>query len=1065
MKKFMILMLLIIMINCIGGNTCFASTEDVITFSCYTTTSLTKNIAIKVDSEININWGDETVDAAVSESGIDKTFSHTYSEAGTYEIKIKGDNIAKLSISDGDIFEIDLSKAPALKFLNLTNNKLENIDLTQNTLLESVFVTSNTLTELEINSNGLSALECSNNKLKSLIIPNTVKHLYFNNNNLNSFDFSGFSQLQSLACEDNNIETLILNDCTQLETLDCINNFFTDLSLSNNINLKRLYCSNTNLQTLDISNNTLLEVLECVNTNITSLDVSSNVNLKGLYVFGNNLTELNCNNMTFVIVVADGFTNITNGNSVSTLITLEIEGSGKADLDYSGAILFSDIPDQLFINNVEQTSFGKTIDISTYTGIYNIKAVFPEITDLSTININVPQVLDGMIPVKHNGTNWVITNAKDKEWYNYSDTNMKWANVMLRDSAYYLDLDGKTLKSVGATSIDELIGREVPETYTGSMYVWIPRFSYKISGDEVFIKYSEGFTDYVEEEYKIHPAFNYTNYMGGDADESDNYSSLNGSDKKSGMWVAKYPAGQNISNPKYSSSVSEISNVSIGDAFLASKLVESSSTYGVTGAQSHMLKNTEWGAVAYLTTAVGKIENGSTTGNIYGIFGMNDGAEYVSSFIELVGGISNFNVRNNGRNLLPYEMILYADYDVADLRDIEILKLESPIDNESSNYSILEKFYGTGISEVNSNITGNVTKNVPHGSNPFLIRGTDGIYSYSKSNGSNSSGTSFRNVILCENSSMIDSTQVFTIKSSASAGGKISPEGNTVVKAGSSITYSIIPESGYEIIDITVDGNSVYSQMVGYNGYYTYTFSNVTSSHKIRVEFDNEIRAYEVIVNQNPASSAEIEGEGTHNSRSDVTLVANTKLGYEFSNWEVIQGFSGIIDTTNSKITFKMPSNNVILQANFIELLKVMLKVENIYGIMSFEKFAKTKVDIEVGDSDDYVFDKWTYTGIELSTEQITSPSISIKMPENDVHLTANYNKLYPLELTLGDGTSVKVSYPETKEVKITAPETVDGRTFSGWVVSGLDISLENTRETTFTMPSNKVKITAIYSE
>ena len=40
---------------------------------------------------------------------------------------------------------------------------------------------------------------------------------------------------------------------------------------------------------------------------------------------------------------------------------------------------------------------------------------------------------------------------------------------------------------------------------------------------------------------------------------------------------------------------------------IASKLVETSLLYRVSGIKSHMMKNTEWGAVAYLTNAVGRI--------------------------------------------------------------------------------------------------------------------------------------------------------------------------------------------------------------------------------------------------------------------------------------------------------------------------------------------------------------------------------------------------------------------------------------------------------------------------
>ena len=61
-------------------------------------------------------------------------------------------------------------------------------------------------------------------------------------------------------------------------------------------------------------------------------------------------------------------------------------------------------------------------------------------------NVNAPELIQGMTPVKWNGSQWVETTTDDKEWYNYS--KKQWANVRLAD---------------------------------GSMFVWIPRYAYKIT--------------------------------------------------------------------------------------------------------------------------------------------------------------------------------------------------------------------------------------------------------------------------------------------------------------------------------------------------------------------------------------------------------------------------------------------------------------------------------------------------------------------------------------------------------------------------------------------------------
>ena len=55
------------------------------------------------------------------------------------------------------------------------------------------------------------------------------------------------------------------------------------------------------------------------------------------------------------------------------------------------------------------------------------------------IEVNKPKLGEsGMIPIKYDEEKekWVITNENDKEWYDYSEGTMKWANVMLSDGKY-----------------------------------------------------------------------------------------------------------------------------------------------------------------------------------------------------------------------------------------------------------------------------------------------------------------------------------------------------------------------------------------------------------------------------------------------------------------------------------------------------------------------------------------------------------------------------------------------------------------------------------------------------
>ncbi len=75
-----------------------------------------------------------------------------------------------------------------------------------------------------------------------------------------------------------------------------------------------------------------------------------------------------------------------------------------------------------------------------------------------------------------------------------------------------------------------------------------------------------------------------------------------------------------------------------------------------------------------------------------------------------------------------------------------------------------------------------------------------------------------------------DSTITFTITSSASSNGSITPAGVTTVNQGASQVYTIVADTGYTTETLTVDGAPV-------SAVHEYTFSNVQANHTIGVTF------------------------------------------------------------------------------------------------------------------------------------------------------------------------------------------------------------------------------------
>jgi uncharacterized repeat protein (TIGR02543 family) len=70
----------------------------------------------------------------------------------------------------------------------------------------------------------------------------------------------------------------------------------------------------------------------------------------------------------------------------------------------------------------------------------------------------------------------------------------------------------------------------------------------------------------------------------------------------------------------------------------------------------------------------------------------------------------------------------------------------------------------------------------------------------------------------------------YTITASAGANGTISPSGSVLVYSGASQSFTITPESGFQVDDVTVNG-------VSQGAITTYTFTNVTANQSINATF------------------------------------------------------------------------------------------------------------------------------------------------------------------------------------------------------------------------------------
>ena len=257
------------------------------------------------------------------------------------------------------------------------------------------------------------------------------------------------------------------------------------------------------------------------------------------------------------------------------------------------------------------------------------------------ISNNEPDLNTGLIPVVYddkNGsdTHWFVADTT-KAWYDYE--SQWWANAVSVDSSTtekrekYVNTDG-TYKT----------GTEIATADMLAMFVWIPRYSYTIgcTDESTCLGYKiDGASDLAEEtpgaidikfvakdvkedkltEESIYPIYNYNideNGMPSSDRNPENWYTHPafdfGNDKLSGIWVGKFETTGNFTTPTVLPNVSSLRNQSVSEQFLTAQIFTTSSNiYGLIG-DTHMMKNSEWGAVSYLSQSIyGKYGNSNYT--------------------------------------------------------------------------------------------------------------------------------------------------------------------------------------------------------------------------------------------------------------------------------------------------------------------------------------------------------------------------------------------------------------------------------------------------------------------
>ena len=168
------------------------------------------------------------------------------------------------------------------------------------------------------------------------------------------------------------------------------------------------------------------------------------------------------------------------------------------------------------------------------------------------------------------------------------------------------------------------------------------------------------------------------------------------------------------------------------------------------------------------------------------------------------------------------------------------------------------------------------------------------------------SSYTFNNVSANHTISATFTAHVYTISASAGSGGTISPSGNVTVSYGGSQTFVIIPNSGYAISDVLVDGVS--QGVVG-----IYAFGNVTAHHTISARFSQI--TYTIQASAETGGTISPSGAVTVGQGAQQTFTITANSGYVVSDVLVDGSSIGAV----SAYTFTNVSSSHVISARFVQ--------------------------------------------------------------------------------------------------------------------------------------------------
>lgn len=311
-----------------------------------------------------------------------------------------------------------LSHLTNLRYLNCSNDSLATVSLgdslKSNTYLETLICENCHLSALDVSANtNLETLDCYSNAIDTLLLPKSLIELNCESNQLTSLDsIIKITSLQSLYCGYNNLaenSTVDFSNMTSLKLLECQGNTLNKITLPSDTALTYLDCSENNLAKLDLSKDTCLTYLNCNTNQLDTLDVTVCPALTTLLARENKLTSIdlsNCTGLEALQLTTNKLTKLDLSNNAA-LTALTVSANQLDSLDLSPCTNLETV--HCSSNKITYLNLGSssaytdinfsgnkvtTIDLSNCTKLEKLECQDNSLTSLTLLEGYVPDSID-----------------------------------------------------------------------------------------------------------------------------------------------------------------------------------------------------------------------------------------------------------------------------------------------------------------------------------------------------------------------------------------------------------------------------------------------------------------------------------------------------------------------------------------------------------------------------------------------------------------------------------------------------------------------------------------------